>query len=72
MYWFSYDGLGFDLRCTRARQLGYFFYKSACSEEIPEDPFEMLSKPLFIGRGDEIFEKEFVNSMHALQVTHTF
>ncbi|KAF3332406.1 Prolyl 3-hydroxylase 1 [Carex littledalei] len=68
MYWFSYDGLGFDLRCARAVQLGYTFYNSACSEEIPEDPFEILSKPLFIGRLDEVFGKEFVNSMHALQV----
>ncbi|KAJ3702991.1 hypothetical protein LUZ61_006696 [Rhynchospora tenuis] len=68
MYRLSYNGSGFDLRCARARQLGYTFYYSACNEEIPEDSFETLSKPLFIGRGDEVFEKEFVNSMHALQV----
>jgi procollagen-proline 3-dioxygenase 1 len=71
MYWFSHSGLGFDLRCARAFQLGYTFYKSACDEDLPEDPFELLSKPLFIGRRDEVFEKEFANSMHALQVAYT-
>ncbi|KAJ4796189.1 2-oxoglutarate (2OG) and Fe(II)-dependent oxygenase superfamily protein [Rhynchospora pubera] len=68
MYLFTYNGSSFDLRCARACQLGYTFYSSACSEKIPEDSFEMLSKPLFIGREDEVFEKEFVSSMHALQV----
>ncbi|KAF8389678.1 hypothetical protein HHK36_024197 [Tetracentron sinense] len=78
MYWFSLDQAsqppsGFDIRWARVHVLGYAF----CSfddkgdysmSDLSNDPSELLMKPLQLAREDELFDKEFVNSLHALQV----
>ncbi|KAG0470014.1 hypothetical protein HPP92_016714 [Vanilla planifolia] len=72
MYWFSDGKLGFEIRCARAQNLGFKFYRlkhqEFCDADLEDDPLEQLSKPVRIGRSDEIFDMEFVNSLHALQV----
>lgn len=72
MYWFSHGESGFDIRCARLEILGFSFYSSNDGKydasNTSHDPLELLVKPLRIGRGNEIFEKEFINSLHALQV----
>ncbi|XP_058078295.1 uncharacterized protein LOC131226685 isoform X2 [Magnolia sinica] len=82
MYWFSSDSasdhqLGFDIRWARVCALGYNFYTS--DDRIDSsisgssfDPLELLNGPLQLAREDEIFEKEFVNSLHALQVVQFY
>ncbi|XP_072971677.1 uncharacterized protein [Typha angustifolia] len=72
MYWFSHDQSGFDIRCARVHLLGYSFCSTSdvkCTTSASSnDSLELLNEPLRLGRGDEIFVKEFVNSLHALQV----
>ncbi|TVU47785.1 hypothetical protein EJB05_07394, partial [Eragrostis curvula] len=77
MYWFPYDQSGFDIRCARVHVLGFIFHigsgednKSVLSAE--DDPIELLGKQLWLGRGDEVFEKPFSNSLHALQVVQFY
>lgn len=78
MYWFppeqalKYDS-GFDLRCARIYILGYDIYCSrekSCSLAVDScDSFsELLNQPLQLSWGDELFNKEFANILHALQV----
>lgn len=75
MYWFSRDQLGFDVRCARAHILGYSFYTTTNDKDnipdLSDDSTGVLSKPLRLGR-DLIFEKEFINSLHALQVVQFY
>lgn len=73
MYWFSPDQassdqqLGFDICWARLHVLGYdlLFHqdKSYCSNIS-----KLLMEPLRLTRGDELFEHEFINILHALQV----
>lgn len=78
MYWFppeqalNYQS-GFDLRCARIYILGYDLYCSrekSCSLAVDSsDNFsKLLTEPLQLARGDELFNKEFTNILHALQV----
>ncbi|WOL14192.1 hypothetical protein Cni_G22972 [Canna indica] len=71
MYWFSQDESGFDVRCARVRRLGYDFCSledNSSEHDSSCDPSELLDGRLCLGRGDEVLDKEFVNSLHALQV----
>ncbi|XP_019054962.1 PREDICTED: uncharacterized protein LOC104607266 isoform X2 [Nelumbo nucifera] len=78
MYWFSPDTgsrhkSGFDISCARAHILGFTFYSSddkigSSSSDSSHDLSELLMKPLCLGREEELLEKEFDNSLHALQV----
>lgn len=76
MYWFSQDELGFDLRCARVHILGYSFYTTTdgnCNTpDLSDGSSGVLSQPLRLGRGDQIFEKDFINSLHALQVAQFY
>ncbi|KAM2329863.1 uncharacterized protein LOC126607612 [Malus sylvestris] len=73
MYWFSPDQassdhqLGFDICWARLHVLGYDLLfrqdKSHCSNIA-----ELLMEPLRLARGDELFDHEFINILHALQV----
>lgn len=76
MYWFTHEESGFDIRCARLQILGFSFFSSndgICNvSNTSLDPLELLEKPLQIGRGNEIFEKEFSNSLHALQVVQFY
>ncbi|XP_020275397.1 uncharacterized protein LOC109849928 isoform X2 [Asparagus officinalis] len=67
MYWFSHDQFGFDIRNARLNILGFQLFSSCNGADSSSDPLELLSKPLRLGRGDEIFHKEFANGLHALQ-----
>ena len=74
MYWFSYDQCGFDIRCARVHVLGFSFHSSSgeySTSVLPaeDDPIELLGKQVRLGRGDDVFEKIFSNSLHALQVS---
>ncbi|XXG40857.1 hypothetical protein AAC387_Pa01g1469 [Persea americana] len=80
MYWFSADSAsphesGFDIRWARVHTLGYSFY---ASDDMPHtsdsssDPLELLMGPLQLARDGEIFEKEFADSLHALQVVQFY
>ncbi|RRT43573.1 hypothetical protein B296_00054858 [Ensete ventricosum] len=71
MYWLAQEKSGFDVRCARMSILGYDFCPSEgkCStDDSPCDPLELLDGRLYLGKGDEVLDKEFVNSLHALQV----
>ncbi|ONI31893.1 hypothetical protein PRUPE_1G337400 [Prunus persica] len=77
MYWFSPDQassdqqLGFDICWARLHVLGYdlLFHqdKSYCSNIS-----KLLMEPLRLTRGDELFEHEFINILHALQVVQFY
>lgn len=77
MYWFSYDQSGFDIRYARVHVLGLSFHSSSGeynTSVLPaeDDPIELLGKQLRLRRGDEVFEKIFSNSLHALQVVQFY
>ncbi|KAJ1298048.1 hypothetical protein BS78_01G423900 [Paspalum vaginatum] len=77
MYWFSYDQSGFDIRCARVHVLGFSFHSSSGESNtsvLPDedDPIELLGKQLRLGRGDDVFEKIFSNSLHALQAVQFY
>lgn len=72
MYWYSSDSSsdqqsGFDLCCARLHVLGFDVY---CHERkgTISDSMELLLGPLQLSNGNELFELEFVNILHALQV----
>ncbi|XP_074584378.1 uncharacterized protein LOC141840322 isoform X2 [Curcuma longa] len=65
------DGSGFDVRHARVRFLGYDFSSSKEKSRADNslcDPLELLDGRLYLARGDEVLVKEFLNSLHALQV----
>ncbi|KAJ3674114.1 hypothetical protein LUZ60_006106 [Juncus effusus] len=81
MYWVCHNGSGFDLRSVRIRQLGLKYYylnnsnnNSNCDDDISGDVSgtELLGKSLFVGTKNEVFEKEFINSLHALQAVEFY
>ncbi|CAN6549710.1 unnamed protein product [Malus baccata var. baccata] len=73
MYWFSPDQassdhqLGFDICWARLHVLGYDLLfrqdKSHCSNIA-----KLLMEPLRLARGDELFDHEFINILHVLQI----
>ncbi|XP_024193062.1 uncharacterized protein LOC112196826 isoform X2 [Rosa chinensis] len=77
MYWFSpeqassHDQLGFDICCARLHVLGYDVVysedKISCSNIS-----ELQMEKLRLARGDELFDYEFVNILHALQVVQFY
>lgn len=72
MYWLHHGQSGFDIRCGRAWILGYNLYPVSdenCNTSDSSSPQDLLVGPLRVGRGDEIFEMEFTNILHALQVS---
>lgn len=72
MYWFSNGISGFDIRCARIQNLGFRICSSKHQEfstsDMEADPLELLNMPIRLARGDEIFDMEFLNSLHGLQV----
>lgn len=72
MYWFSLDQsshhkLGFDICWARLHVLGFDVYShqdGSCDSDLSE----LLTMPLQLARGSELFNVEFVNILHALQV----
>ncbi|CAK9176621.1 unnamed protein product [Ilex paraguariensis] len=66
----------FDIRFARIHFLGFNLYSSQDKSFSAVDSScnfsELLIKPLQLARGDELFEKEFVNILHALQVLHFY
>lgn len=72
MYWFS-DGIsGFDIRCARIQNLGFRFcslkHREFITSDMAGDPLELLNMPVRLARSNLIFDKEFLNSLHVLQV----
>lgn len=76
MYWFSDNHLGFDVRYARMHTLGFRICSSTNEQNVQpnslHDSCELLGKPLQLGRDDETFDKEFANSLHALQVVQFY
>ncbi|KAF9625328.1 hypothetical protein IFM89_021698 [Coptis chinensis] len=82
MYWFSSEQApschsGFDIRWARIHILGYNFCFfddeiSNLTSDSSYDLSELLMKPLWLAREGETFTKEFVNSLHALQVVQFY
>ncbi|KAG9457317.1 hypothetical protein H6P81_001825 [Aristolochia fimbriata] len=79
MYWFSPNTSesGFDIRWARAYVLGYDMYCSGSqiinsALDPPIDASELHNRFIRLARGREIFEEEFINSLHALQVLQCF
>ncbi|KAL0917166.1 hypothetical protein M5K25_012213 [Dendrobium thyrsiflorum] len=72
MYWFSNGMSGFDIRCARIQNLGFRICSSKhqqfSTSDMAVDPLELLNMPIRLARGDEIFDMEFLNSLHGLQV----
>lgn len=58
----------FDISCARIYILGFGIYSSAEDKSSLSEPFDLLSKPLQLVRGDELFDHKFWNILHALQV----
>ncbi|KAL5995518.1 hypothetical protein ACLOJK_025581 [Asimina triloba] len=82
MYWFSTESSsnnqsGFDIRWARVQALGFNFHSDddrndASISSSSLDPLELLNGPLKLGREDYIFQMQFVNSLHALQVVQFY
>ncbi|KAG9153006.1 hypothetical protein Leryth_024743 [Lithospermum erythrorhizon] len=82
MYWFPPNGCldfqaGFDIRYARLHVLGFnlcpFFDKSCSGDsEFGMNFLDQLMRALKLVRGDELFEAEFSNVMHILQVVQFF
>ncbi|KAG2701748.1 hypothetical protein I3760_06G058200 [Carya illinoinensis] len=76
MYWFSLDQsshrqLGFDICWARLHVLGFDVYSyqdTSCDSDLSE----LLTMPLQLARGVELFNVEFVNILHALQVAQFY
>ncbi|XP_059655290.1 uncharacterized protein LOC132302439 isoform X2 [Cornus florida] len=82
MYWFptnqesSYQS-GFDIRFARLHSLGYDIYSSedkSCFSALDSshDSSEILMEPLQLTREDELFDEEFINILHVLQVVQFY
>lgn len=78
MYWFPPDEAssflsGFDIRCGRLHVLGFNIYpfQEICHLSALDSSYnllELLSGPLLLARESKMFETQFLNIMHALQV----
>ncbi|WCJ33675.1 2-oxoglutarate (2OG) and Fe(II)-dependent oxygenase superfamily protein [Euphorbia peplus] len=72
MYWFSpeqvsHQDSGFDICFARIHVLGFDIYSCQTKNSLP-DSTERLTEKVQIARGNELYAKEFVNILHALQV----
>lgn len=85
MYWFSLTSpqvfgwqSEFDIRCARLHVDGFDIHSTDyLKSDFPPcdssfDFSELLMKPLQIVRRDELFDKNFVNILHALQVVQFY
>lgn len=63
----SHEEFGINICFARLLVLGFSIY-SAHSENDLSEPHDLLLKPLQLTRGDELFDSEFSNILHALQV----
>lgn len=78
MYWFPPDTAstyesGFDICFARLNALGYDIYSLQCRScfsalDSSNDLSETLMAPLRLARENELFDEEFVNILHVLQV----
>ncbi|KVH97464.1 prolyl 3-hydroxylase 1 isoform X1 [Cynara cardunculus var. scolymus] len=81
MYWFppeqssTYQS-GFDIRFARLHVLGYKPYSSDASsltkKHSSSDFSDILLEPLSVVRGNELFDKEFANLSHLLQMVQFY
>ncbi|XP_002527551.2 uncharacterized protein LOC8272312 [Ricinus communis] len=76
MYWFSLEPAsdqqsGFDICCARIHVLGLDFYSSQ-GKSMFSDFSELLMKSLQLAWDNELFEQEFVNILHLLQVVQFY
>lgn len=74
MYWFSLgqassDKVGFDVCWARLHVLGFDILYSQ-DESLHSDISELLMEPLRLARKYELFDYEFTNILHALQVIY--
>ncbi|GAB2226281.1 hypothetical protein Droror1_Dr00022082 [Drosera rotundifolia] len=83
MYWFASDDIsdcqqGCDVRYARLLALGFNLHSckndSSNLELISsrDDASDLLMKPLWLVREDEMFTEKFVNILHALQVVQFY
>lgn len=82
MYWFPADEAssflsGFDIRCGRLHVLGFDIYPfhETCHLSASDSSYnslELLSGPLRLARESKLFETQFLNIMHALQVVQFY
>ncbi|XP_015062538.1 uncharacterized protein LOC107008130 isoform X2 [Solanum pennellii] len=82
MYWFPPDkassfSSGFDIRCGRLCVLGFDIYPFQKTFHLSESEssynlLEFLSGPLLIARESKMFEPQFLNIMHALQMVQFY
>ncbi|KAL6351656.1 hypothetical protein AAG906_041010 [Vitis piasezkii] len=82
MYWFSPDHIsqhqsGFDICWARMHILGYDLFSpqdKSCFSALDSscDFSERLMEQLQLARGDELFDQEFVNILHVLQVVQFY
>ncbi|KAK6802271.1 hypothetical protein RDI58_000051 [Solanum bulbocastanum] len=82
MYWFPPDKAssflsGFDIRCGRLHVLGFDIYPFQETFHLSESEssynlLELLSGPLLIARDSKMFEPQFLNIMHALQMVQFY
>lgn len=81
MYWFppeqssTYES-GFDIRSARLHILGYDIYPTDASllRDISSSPdcSDIILGPLRLVRGNDLFDKEFANILHLLQVVQFY
>ncbi|KAF8040105.1 hypothetical protein BT93_B2355 [Corymbia citriodora subsp. variegata] len=76
MYWFSPDhssehDSAINICCARIYALGFGIYPLEDKTNIM-DVSDLLMKPLQLARNDELFNQEFENVLHALQVVQYY
>ncbi|CAN4113896.1 unnamed protein product [Withania somnifera] len=81
-YWFPHDEAssflyGFDIRCGRLHVLGLDVYPfqetfHLSTSDSSYNSLELLSGPLLLARESMLFETQFLNIMHALQVVQFY
>ncbi|KAL9249763.1 hypothetical protein AKJ16_DCAP17301 [Drosera capensis] len=83
MYWFASDDIsdcqqGCDVRYARLLALGFNLHSCESDSSNLElissrdDASDLLMKPLWLVREDEMFTEKFVNILHALQVVQFY
>ncbi|CAN4089563.1 unnamed protein product [Withania somnifera] len=82
MYWFPPDEAssflsGFDIRCGRLHVLGFSIFpvQETCHLSASDSSYnslELLSGPLLLSRESTLFQTQFLNIMHALQVVQFY
>ncbi|CAN6465685.1 unnamed protein product [Victoria cruziana] len=81
MYWFSLvpessQKLGFDIRWARVYILGYNFYLNNLNSSIKlnssDEVLELLNKPLLLVKDGYRLERQFSDSLQALQVVQFY